>query len=71
MKLTEFNKRLNHYQDKVTFTDVNDQEHFLYEKFVILNNKNEIDYKKQSKLYKENNKICFEWILKNKPELLG
>tara|TARA_R100000231_G_scaffold70872_3_gene56058 strand:- start:3373 stop:3588 length:216 start_codon:yes stop_codon:yes gene_type:complete len=71
MKLTEFNKRLNHYQDRVTFTDVNDQEHFLYEKFVILNNKNEVDHKKQSKLYKENNKICFEWILKNKPELLG
>tara|TARA_B100000424_G_C22873674_1_gene465215 strand:- start:686 stop:910 length:225 start_codon:yes stop_codon:yes gene_type:complete len=70
MKLTEFKKRLNHYQDKVTFTDVNDQEHFLYEKFVVLDDNGNVDYNKQSKLYKENELTCYNWIKENKKELL-
>ena len=70
MKLTEFNKRLNHYKNKVTFIDINNKEQFLYDKFVVLDDKGNIDHDKQSKMYAENNKKCYEWIKENKKELL-
>ena len=39
---------------------------FLYEKFVVLDDNGNIDYNKQSKLYRENEITCFNWIKENK-----
>ena len=71
MKLTVFLKRINHYHNKVTFLDVNEKEHFLYSKFVVLDDNGNIDYNKQSRLYRENEITCFNWIKENKKELLN
>ena len=70
MKLNEFKKQLIHNKKKVFFIDSNNTKHFLYSKFAVIDKNGNIDYKKQSKLFAENEKRCYDWIKENKPELL-
>jgi hypothetical protein len=70
MKLIEFLNNLVHYRKKVTYEDPSGKEHYLYDKFVVLDDNGNIDYDRQTELYHENNVKCYEWIKENKPELL-
>ena len=70
MELNQFRKQLIHNKKKVFFIDSNNIKHYLYSKFAVLDNDGEIDYKKQSELFKENETRCYDWIKENKPELL-
>ena len=70
MKLNEFKKQLIHNKKKVFFIDSNKTKHYLYSKFAVLDDDGQVDYVKQSMMFAENEKRCYDYIKENKPELL-
>ena len=70
----EFKSRLNHFSNKVTFTDINGKNHFLYQKESTLNKWENLDmgYTMEDvlNLHESYNIASFDWIMENKPELL-
>tara|TARA_R100001082_G_scaffold57951_2_gene32070 strand:+ start:2145 stop:2363 length:219 start_codon:yes stop_codon:yes gene_type:complete len=70
MTLSQFRQNLIHNKKKVFFIDTNNTKHFLYSKFAVLDNNGQIDYIKQSMLFRENETKCYDYIKENKPELL-
>lgn len=70
MKLYQFRKQLIHNKKKVFFIDSNKIKHYLYSKFAVLDDDGQVDYVKQSMLFAENEKRCYDWIKENKPEIL-
>ena len=69
--LSQFRQNLVHNKKKVFFIGSDNTKYFLYSKFVVFNDNGQIDYKKQSKMFEENEVKCYEWIKENKPTLLN
>ena len=68
MKYNQFKKRLNYFSNKVTFTDINGEDHYLFQKESAMNDRYNI--KDILNLHEKYTRDSYDWITKNKPELL-
>jgi hypothetical protein len=66
----EFKEQLIHYKTSVSWIDKYGKKHYMYGKDPILNDEGEVDFDMATKIWKENDRKCYDWIRENKVDLL-
>jgi len=66
----EFKEQLIHYKTSISWIDKYGTKHYMYGKDPILNNKGEVDFEIATKIWRENDRKCYDWIRENKLDLL-
>ena len=68
--LKEFRSQLIHYKSSVSWIDKYGTKHYMYGNDPILDENKNVDYKRATEIWRENEEKCYEWILENKIDLL-
>ena len=68
--LKEFRSQLIHYKSSVSWIDKYGIKHYMYSNDPILDENKNVDYKRATEIWRENEEKCYEWILENKIDLL-
>ena len=66
----EWKKQLIEYKSKIHWIDKYGIKHYLYGKDPILNSEGEVDFEMATKIWRENDKKCYDWVRENKIDLL-
>ena len=66
----EFKEQLIHYKTSISWIDKYGTKHYMYGKDPILNDKGEVDFEIATKIWRENDRKCYDWIRENKLDLL-
>ena len=68
--LKEFRSQLIHYKSSVAWIDKYGTKHNMFSNNPILDDEGEVDYKRATEIWRENEEKCYEWIIENKIDLL-
>ena len=66
----EFKEQLIHYKSSISWIDKYGTKHYMYGKDPILNDEGEVDFEMATKIWRENDRKCYDWIRENKLDLL-
>ena len=68
--LKEFRSQLIHYKSSVAWIDKYGVKHNMFSNDPVLDDEGEVDYKRATEIWRENEEKCYEWIIENKIDLL-